>query len=481
MELKKLLKNVKVKKLVGDAKIEIENLACESNAVTNGCLFFCIEGTRIDGHKYAYQAEKNGAVAIVCQKELEVNATQIIVDDVREAMSSIAGEFFGRADKQLKIIGVTGTNGKTTTTNLIYQMLNSLDKPTALIGTLGTFFKDRFIEPTLTTPDPIELHRQLKEMHLLGVQYVVMEVSAHALFFDKIKGLDFSIVVFTNFTQDHLDFFSNMDEYKNAKLKLFTDYKFKYAVTNSDDIVGREVGNKINGCISYGIENPADVFAIRIKESSDKTEFVVNLFDYVDNVKIPLIGRFNAYNAMCALTVCSLLGVSAEDAVNAINKVSAVSGRLELIYNKEFSVFIDYAHTPDGLEKSLTALKNTCLGRLICVFGCGGNRDKSKRYEMGRISGKIADFTIITSDNPRYEDPMEIIREIEKGVLSESRKYVLIENRESAIEYALNYIKPKDVVLIAGKGCENYQEVLGIKKAYNDKDAVEEILRSNRL
>lgn len=480
MQLLKLIKEINIKKIIGNTDIEIESLVCESEAVTNGCLFFCINGTRIDGHEYAVQAEKNGAIAIVCQKEQNVNITQIIVENVRDTMSVVAGNFYGRADKKLKIIGITGTNGKTTTTNLIYQMLNSLGYPTALIGTLGTFFNDRFIEPTLTTPDPIELHKQLNEMYVSKIQYVVMEVSAHALFFDKIKGIDFSIVVFTNFTHDHLDFFKSMDEYKKAKLKLFSGYNFEYAVTNNDDAVGREISSQIENSISYGIENPADVFAIRIKEFSNKIEYVVNLFDYVESVKIPLIGRFNVYNSLCAQTVCSLLGVDAKTTINAINKVSAVCGRLEKVYNGEYSIFIDYAHTPDGLKKSIVALKKITKGKVICVFGCGGNRDKLKRYKMGKISGENADFTIITTDNPRYEEPMEIMIEIEKGVLSTTKKYLLIEDRKSAIEYAINFAKPQDIILIAGKGSENYQEVLGIKKPYNDKDTVNEILRSTK-
>jgi UDP-N-acetylmuramoyl-L-alanyl-D-glutamate--2,6-diaminopimelate ligase len=244
--------------------------------------------------------------------------------------------------------------------------------------------------------------------------------------------------------------------------------------------LGREIGNLIENSISYGIENPADVFAIRIKEYSSKLEFIVNLFDYVDSVSMPFVGKFNVYNALCALTVCSLLGIDTKESISALNASVSVSGRLEKVYDGEYSVFVDYAHTPDGLEKSLTALKRICKGRLICVFGCGGNRDKTKRYEMGKISGSIADFTIITTDNPRFEDPMEIISQIEKGILSQTKKYILIENRLEAIDYALSYAKPQDVVLIAGKGCENYQEVLGIKKEYNDKDTVKEILRSKK-
>ncbi len=480
MELKKLLKNVAMKKVIGNTDINIENLSIDSNAVEKNSLFFCINGTSTDGHKYAKDACNHGAVALVCEKELDISVTQIIVENARESMREVAGEFYGRADKRLKIIGVTGTNGKTTTSNLIYQILKNAGKNCALIGTIGTFYADKFIQPSLTTPDPIELNKQLADILRSGAEFVVMEVSAHALYFDKLKNIEFTAVVFTNFTQDHLDFFGDMNNYKQAKLKLFNEYKYKYAILNCDDPVGIELYNQKEGAFSYGIENPSDVFAIRIKENKNGTEFIINLFDNVNTVKIPLVGRFNAYNAMSALTTVVLLGIDADTAVSAINQAGVVSGRLEKVYNGEYTVFVDYAHTPDGLRKTLSALRKICTGRLICLFGCGGNRDKYKRSEMGKISGELADFTVITSDNPRYEEPMEIIAEIEKGVLSVCKKYVSIQDRAQAIEYALNLLKPKDVLVIAGKGCENYQDVLGIKLIFNDKDTVKEIIRRKK-
>lgn len=477
MELKNLLENVSVKKIIGNTNIQIENLCCDSNAVNKNSLFFCINGTKTDGHDFAKQACNHGAVALVCERELKVNATQIIVENARESMREFANEFYGRADKRLKIIGVTGTNGKTSTANLIYQILKNAGKNCAVIGTIGTFYADKFIEPSLTTPDPIELNKQLSDIVVSGVEYVVMEVSAHALYFEKLKNIHFTAVVFTNFTQDHLDFFGDMNKYKQAKLKLFREYDFNYAVINADDPIGIGLCSEIENSYSYGIENPSDVFAIRIKESKNGTEFIINLFDSVNAVKTPLVGKFNVYNAMAALTVVALLGIDAETAVEGINKANAVSGRVEQIYSGAYTVFVDYAHTPDGLRKTLIALKRICKGRLICVFGCGGNRDKYKRSEMGKISGEIADFTVITSDNPRYEEPMEIMCDIEKGMLSVCKKYVLIQDRTDAIEYALNYLRPKDILVIAGKGCENYQEILGVKRMYNDKDTVKELLR----
>lgn len=481
MKLDKLLKSINAEEIIGKTDIEIENICADSRLVTKNSLFICLNGVDVDGHTFIRQAEFYGACAVVCEKQLDTALTQIIVKDSRSVMSELASVFFGLADKKLSVIGVVGTNGKTSTARIIYEILNKCDVKTALIGTLGTFYGKKFIEPTLTTPDPIELHKQFKEMVDNGIKVVVMEVSAHALYFDKIKGINFTAGVFTNFSQDHLDFFKNMEEYKSAKLKFFKEYDCKYVITNSDDEVGREISKISKNSISYGIENPADVFAIDIDEKLDGTNFVINLFDMIYNVNINLIGRFNVYNVMAAATTATLLGFKSDKIIKSINTIKSVSGRLEKVYDGKFSVFIDYAHTPDGLKKALMSLKNICRGRLFCVFGCGGNRDKGKRKKMGRISGEISDFSIITTDNPRYEEPMDIISEIEKGMLEVSKQYVLVQDRTDAIEYALKKVKENDMILIAGKGCENYQEILGIKRMYNDKDTVEELIRSNGL
>jgi UDP-N-acetylmuramoyl-L-alanyl-D-glutamate--2,6-diaminopimelate ligase len=263
-----------------------------------------------------------------------------------------------------------------------------------------------------------------------------------------------------------------MQNYKQAKLKFFNENKCKFIVCNTDDDMGIEIASKKQNVVTYGIDNPADVFAIEIKESKGKTSFVINLFDCIYNVKTNFIGKFNVSNALAATTTCALMGVKPNKVIEGIEKTKRVEGRLELIYENDFKVYIDYAHTPDGIEKSIKTLKSSCEGRLICVFGCGGNRDKGKREIMGEISSKYADFTIVTSDNPRFEDPMSIIREIEKGILRQGKNYVLIEDRVDAIEYALNIAKKGDAILIAGKGSEKYQEVLGVKKMYNDKETI---------
>lgn len=477
MNLKNLIKNVDVIKIIGNDDLEITDVKFNSNEVVNNSLYVCLKGVDYDGHNFAMQAEKYGAKAIVCTRELDVNICQIIVKDSRVALSVISSEFYENCHKKMKIIGVTGTNGKTTTTHLITSILVNNDVKCGLIGTIGVFYAGKFIEPNLTTPDPIALHKIFKDMYDCGVEVVVMEVSAHAIYLKKIYGIEFEVGVFTNCTQDHLDFFGTMDNYKNTKKNFFNDYKCRFVVCNSDDETGRQICMEHINCISYGIYNPSDVFAIDINKKISKTEYILNLFDSVFNVKLNLIGEYNVYNSLASMVSSVLVGIKPIDVVKGVENLKGIEGRLELIYEGDFSVYVDYAHTPDGLKKTLETIKPLLKGKLICVFGCGGNRDVSKREIMGEVSGNIADFTVITSDNPRYEEPMEIIWQIEKGILKHTKNYVIVEDRTEAIKYALNYAKKGDGVLIAGKGSEKYQEIFGIKRYCNDKNTVEELLR----
>ena len=481
MKLSEIIKDVNVKEIIGDTDMEISDVSTDSNAVTRGGLFVCIKGGNFDGHDFIRQVEDYGGVAAVVEKPLDTSLTQIVVDDTRVAVSEIAAAFYGHTDKKMKIIGVLGTNGKTTTTHLITSVLTGAGVKCGLIGTLGVFYGDTYREATLTTPDPLELHKTLAEMNSEGVEAVVMEVSAHAVYLKKVYGINFEIGVFTNLTQDHLDFFGDMEEYKRAKLSFFTNNACRYVVTNSDDVAGREIAKIVKGdVLTYGIDNPADVFAIDINENSDCTDFVLNLFDCIYDVRLNLIGRYNVYNALAAATACALYGIPTEKVAEGVENLKGVSGRLECVHNGDYSVFVDYAHTPDGLEKSLSTLKAQAKNRLICVFGCGGNRDREKRPIMGAISGKIADFTVLTSDNPRCEEPMDIIWEIENGIKEASGDYVIIQERADAIRYALDKAKKGDIILIAGKGSEKYQDIFGIKRPFSDKDMVNEYLRRAR-
>jgi UDP-N-acetylmuramoyl-L-alanyl-D-glutamate--2,6-diaminopimelate ligase len=376
----------------------------------------------------------------------------------------------------MRIVGVVGTNGKTTICHVLSSLLRDGGFEVGVTGTIGTYYKNKKYCSELTTPSCINLYKLMREMVDDGVEILLMEVSAHAIYWDKVYGINFDVGVFTNLSRDHLDFFKDMQEYKRAKLKFFDENVCKYVVVNSDDQTGVEICSNKKDVIAYGIDNPADVFAIRIKERINSTSFVLNLFDCIYNINLPMVGIYNVSNALAAATAVSLIGVKTDDVCLGLGKLKGVSGRLECFYDGEFKVFIDYAHTPDGLEKVLNALKRICKNRLIVVFGCGGNRDRGKRAKMGEVAKQIADFVVVTSDNPRYEEPMSIISEIEKGVLKSGKEYVLIEDRVLGIEYALNYAKKDDLVVIAGKGGENYQDILGIKQPYNDKDTVVEIL-----
>jgi len=475
MKLKNLLDGVNVKEIIGDDNVDITDVRADSYSVTKGCLYICIKGLKCNGQDYVRQAVKYGANAVISESPCDTFVTQVIVDNARKAMSVIAANYYGNAHKKLKIIGITGTNGKTTTSQIIKSIMDESGEKCAVIGTNGVFYGSKTVETGMTTPDPLVLHKLFADMVSDDIKYVVMEVSAHALYFDKVEGINFFIGVLTNLTQDHFDFFGNMEEYKKAKKKLFEKGRCKYILANSDDPFGQEL-IKDENALSFGLNNPSDVFCINVKESLKKTEFVLNLFDQIYNVKINLIGEFNVYNVMAAAAVAALCGIKGDNVFKGIKKIKKVSGRMETVYDGDYKVIIDYAHTPDGLGKALQAVKSTCSNKVVCVFGCGGNRDDSKRKIMGKISGENADFTVITSDNPRYEDPMAIIYEIEKGIIPVSKNYVLVSEREEAIKYAINYAKKGDVVLVCGKGCEKYQEKLGIKRLYNDKDTIMNVI-----
>ena len=346
-----------------------------------------------------------------------------------------------------------------------------------IIGTLGISYAEKVIAPELTTPDPIFLHSVFADMASCGVEYVFMEVSAHALYYDKIQGLEFAVGIFTNCTQDHLDFFENMSEYASVKRLLFKNGRCKYSVINSDDGLGVKLLSEVKSPISYGIKNPADVFAVDIEESINGTKFVLNLFDELYEVNLNLPALHNVYNAMGAAAAAKLMGLKSEVIAKGLSQIQKVTGRLERVacFNGA-EIFVDFAHTPDGLEKSLQSLKKLCKGKLYCLFGCGGNRDKSKRPLMGGVAAKYADFCIVTSDNPRFEDPYEIINEIEQGMIPYNKSYVTVTEREVATEYAMRLLNEGDILLVAGKGGERYQEIMGIKHSYNDNTVINKLI-----
>ncbi len=481
MFLKELIENEKIVESVVGREWEnlwVAGMSDDSRFVKKGELFFCRRGINYDTHEFAHEATSRGAVAVVCERALDLSLPQIIVEDGREAMAMLAAKFYNYPSKKLKVIGITGTNGKTTVSYMISSILQSAKKRVGVIGTLGISYGRKRIAPELTTPDPIYLQRTLADMAREGVEYVVMEVSAHALHYKKDASIDYSACVFTNLTQDHLDFFPSMQAYGEAKKTLFDASKCKICVLNGDDALGREIGaSRSDGVVYYGMETPCDAFSMVEKENVYGTEFIINLLDDIGRIKLPMMGRHNVYNALAAATCARMLGISMRKIEAGLNGLFSVKGRLELV--GEYcgaQVFVDFAHTPDGIEKSLQELRKHTKGRLICVFGCGGNRDKLKRPLMGETVGRLADFAVLTSDNPRYEDPMDIICDIEKGYRKGSNRYAIVPEREKAIEYALGLLTTGDILLVAGKGGETYQEIMGIKYLLSDDDIIKNLI-----
>lgn len=470
-----------MKDIVSLDEVEISGICFDSREIKKGNLFVCLAGENHNGHDFVLQAEKLGAVGVVCDKELDCKILQIIVNDTRSALALLSAEFYMNPSKRLTVIGVTGTNGKTTTANMLAEILRAAGKRVGVIGTLGVAYGGKTFATGLTTPDPVILQKTLYEMSEAKIEYVVMEVSAHALYYKKTAGLRFCACIFTNLTQDHLDFFNAMPAYQDAKRKLFLPEVCPIAVLNGDDEAGRAFGKmrEMEGAktLYYGLATPTDAFAVITDESARGTEGMFNVNDNLCRVGLSLVGRHNVYNALAAATCAVELGVDMGSVAQGLTALQGVEGRLQWIATHEGGdIYVDFAHTPDGLSRVLDALRQHCKGRLICLFGCGGNRDKAKRPIMGEIVAKKADFAILTSDNPRYEDPLDIIGAIEKGYRRFSSRYVIVPDRRRAMEYGLDFLQKGDILLVAGKGGEEYQEIMGIKYPFKDHDIIQTIL-----
>jgi len=480
MEISHILKKQKVIKTVGEMKgMDIQKLSCDTKTVSKNSLFFCLKGSVSDGHNFAQTAVDKGAIALVVEHPLDVDVPQIVVDNSRSAMSVMAGNFYGNPRDKLKLIGVTGTNGKTTSTYILQSILKSAGYKVGVIGTIGVVIDDIQLPAQLTTPDPIELHSLFSQMVNKKVDYVVMEVSAHALALDKMAGTICDVGILTNITQDHIDFFKTFDNYRKTKLSFISPEYCKQGVVNIDDesckkFVLHHLADKNKYNIStYGLNNPSDVFALDYRYSLDGTHYYLNLFDEVVKVNTELIGQFNLYNALGVATACRLMGIKTEDIVKGLEAMKSVAGRFNVIdLGEDRRAIVDYAHTPDGLTNILTSVRQITNGKIISVFGCGGNRDTIKRPIMGRISTSLADFSIITSDNPRLEEPMDIIHQVEEGAKEINNNYLCVENRVEAIHYALSMLKNGDVAVISGKGAENYLDIGGVKYPYSDFDTI---------
>ena len=430
----------------------------------------------MDGHDYAEEAVNNGAVCLVVERYLDLPVTQILVDNSRLAMSTISAKFYEFDKSQIRFVGVTGTNGKTTTSFITRHILQNLGKRVGMIGTEGIYIGDIKLPATLTTPDPIQLHKIIHDMDQNNIEFVVMEVSAHAIALNKIDSIMYDVVGLTNITQDHLDYFNTMENYARAKAELFTYKHAQKAIINIDDKYTRAILKKCNIDVkTLSLKRVADIMVEESELDINKTEAVINIDGKHYMLNTSLTGEYNLANTLMAVNFCASLGFEITDIMQALNKSKInVPGRLNLLTTPTKSmVVIDYAHTPDGIEKVLSTLNQIKRGDIIVVFGCGGNRDNSKRAEMGKIATNLADYVVITSDNPRDENPYQIIADINKGI-SKQNKHVNIENRASAINYALAIAKENDIVAILGKGNEAYQEIKGEKQPFSDYKVVED-------
>ncbi|HWL91896.1 MAG TPA: UDP-N-acetylmuramoyl-L-alanyl-D-glutamate--2,6-diaminopimelate ligase [Phycisphaerae bacterium] len=474
----------------GLSSVQIHDICTDSRKVHPGSMFIAIAGAKGDGLQFLHEAIGRGVVAIVSDRDIEVpsGVCSVKVPNARDATSRLAARFHGldqiQQRREMTSVGVTGTNGKTTVAYMVREMLRSADRPTALFGTIEYDLVSRKTESPLTTPDPIELVKHLMEAHKAGARHAVLEVSSHSLDQHRTAGIVFSTAVFTNLTQDHLDYHETMDAYAGAKRRLFTDLApDATAVVNVDDPAGDAMLSTCNArVIRYGLSPEADLKADDVAPSRSGCAFKLVFRAETVTVQLNLAGMPNVYNALAAAGAGLSLGLSLETIANGLNKLERVPGRLQRIETGElgFDVFVDYAHTDDALRNVLSALRPLTEGKLWCVFGCGGDRDRAKRPKMVQAVAKGADSFIITSDNPRTEDPMAIIADIESGLTPEARIRGYTEpDRETAIDIAISRLKPGDTLLIAGKGHENYQ-IVGTEKFHFDDVEVADNAVQNR-
>ncbi len=467
MQLKTLAGAIPVRQVIGPLDRAVESIAYDSRRVQRNGLFVALRGEKNDGHEFIGQAIENGASVIVAERE-EKNprATCLLVENTRTALADLAATFYGLPARRLKLAAVTGTNGKTTTTFLIKHICEKAGLRCGLIGTVRYEIGERVLPAARTTPESLDLQELLAQIANAGCRAAAMEVSSHALTQERVRGLEWDVAVFTNLTQDHLDYHGTMENYFESKAKLFTQLtqqqkkRKPVAVVNMDDRYGEQLLDKIDKKISvvtFGMGVRADFRASNYRMEFGGTSYQLDARGKSYLVRLPLIGRFNVANSMAALAAANALGLNLREAVLSLGKSPQVPGRLEMVPAKrKFQVFVDYAHTPDALLNVLKTLRQLEPGRLIVVFGCGGDRDRQKRPLMGRIADQNADYSIITSDNPRKEDPNAIISEIEKGFGSDC--YEKVTGRAEAIVRAIAVAQPRDIILIAGKGHETYQE-----------------------
>ncbi len=486
MKLKKLVENLKNKKLVNFEDVEIDGISYNSKTTKKNDIFVCLKGENSDGHDFANAAVEKGAAAICAEHKLDIDIPQIIVESTRHNIADLAAEFWGFPSKKLNLIGVTGTNGKTTVTHLIQRIIEEAHEKCALIGTLGykTSSSDSYHDAKHTTPQAPELQHTLSMMCEGKIDYVAMEVSSHALEQNRVGGCEYKGAVFTNLTQDHLDYHITMNNYFEAKALLFRNLKEgTFAVINNDDEYAQRFIDIIPKGVkvyTYGIKNKSDITASDIDFSIHGAKFTCKIFGTEKKIELLMNGMFSVYNALAALTAGVAAGIDAQICISALEKTKSVDGRFEIV-NKEPLVIVDYAHTPDGLQNVLKAAAELKPegSSLICLFGCGGDRDATKRPKMGKIADELADIVIVTSDNPRTEDPQLIISDILAGIKSINTQKVFVEpDRRTAISMLKKIAKPSDVVVLAGKGHEDYQILKDKTVHFDDREEARKVFGS---
>ena len=473
MKLSDLLKGIEVKNEYTDK--EVADVTSDSRLIKENFLFVCIKGATFDGHSVAGEMLEKGACAVVVERDLGLEG-QIIVEDTRSALSPICANFYGNPADRLKLIGLTGTNGKTTTTFLIKQILESLGKKVGLIGTVQNMVGDEIYPAHYTTPDPHELQQLFAKMVEAGCEYCVMEVSSQALAQGRVNGVSFEVGAFTNLTQDHLDYHKTFENYFEAKRMLFKNCNF--AVTNVDDDYGMKIVEGLSCKVStYGVKNiSADYTARNVEFSASGVRYEL-VCDSIGRVNCPIPGRFSVYNSLCAASIVLTLGFDFSKVVIALSKCRGVKGRIEVVpTDTDYTVIIDYAHSPDGLKNIISSLKEIARGRVVTLFGCGGDRDKTKRPIMGKIAAELSDYCIVTSDNPRSENPTDIINDILEGMKGIKTPTKVIENRKEAITWAIKHARTDDIILLAGKGHETYQILPTGTIHFDEREAVAEAL-----
>ncbi len=470
MLLSELLKGVNVLSDYDDR--EISDVTDKTNQISKGCAFVCVTGARFDGHTFAEDAIKSGAKAVIVTRDLGLKE-QVIVSNSRESYALMCKNYFNNSADKLTIIGITGTNGKTTTAFVIKDILKALGEESGLIGTVKNMVGSKEFHTELTTPDPYDMHKLFKMMVDDGIKYCVMETSSQAFHQMRLAGINFHTGVFTNLTQDHLDYHGTIEEYKACKKNLF--FASQNAVVNADDEATDFMVDGVNATVkAYAINNSADYKADNVKLFADRVEYNLNGKPVV--FYIP--GDFSVYNSLSAIGAVCSLGFSLDSVISAVSQATSVKGRLELLKtDTPFGVIIDYAHTPDGLEKALNAVRGFTKGRVITLFGCGGDRDKTKRPKMGRMATDLSDVVIVTTDNPRTEDPDEIIKEILIGTVGSKAEVVTITDRTEAIGYALKIARADDTILLAGKGHETYQVIGKERVHYDEREIVADFLK----